>query len=140
MPHKIDLLKILIVEDSPERQKILCNLYREHAWVLVHTAARANRLLSAYDFDLVSLDYDLAGEEKGDRVADFLCRSRNSKCKVIIHAMNSQGAVKIRETLPNAEYVPISKMTKNNRIFKRIRQELSKGVNIDWGSVFVKVI
>jgi CheY-like chemotaxis protein len=131
-------LKILIVEDTPERQKILCDLYRDHAWVIVHTAARANRLLSVYDFDLVSLDYDLAGEEKGDAVADFLRGFRNSTCKVIIHAMNSQGAGKIREILPAAEHVPISKMTKNNRVFKRLRAEFSEGLNIDWGVVFGK--
>jgi len=134
-----NLLKILIVEDTPERQKILCDLYRDHAWVLVHTATRAIRLLSVYDFDLVSLDYDLAGNEKGDTVADFLRRSRNATSKVIIHAMNSQGAAKIREILPAAEHVPISKMIKNNRVFKKLRAELSKGVTIDWGVVFGKV-
>jgi hypothetical protein len=47
------VLRILIVEDTPERQQWLTGLYREHAWVLVHTAARAVRLVNAYDFDLI---------------------------------------------------------------------------------------
>lgn len=34
------VLRILIVEDTPERQGWLTGLYREHAWVLVHTAGR----------------------------------------------------------------------------------------------------
>ena len=55
-------MRILILEDTPERQEILKQLYRDHAWVLVHTAQRAIRLLEAFEFDLVSLDYDLAGE------------------------------------------------------------------------------
>src|SRR5215472_15565563 len=63
------VLRILIVEDTPERQGWLTGLYREHAWVLVHTAARADRLLNAYDFDLISLDYNLAGPDNGAAVA-----------------------------------------------------------------------
>lgn len=131
-----NMLKILIIEDTPDRQQILCNLFRDHAWVLVHTADRAIRLLSVYDFDLISLDFDLAGAKKGDQVAAFVARSRNATTKVIIHSMNSPGAAKILENLPSAEHVPLSKMTRSNRVFKRLRQELSKGVSIHWGFVF----
>ena len=130
------ILRILIVEDTPERQEILRSLFKDHAWVLVNTAKRAIRLLDAFDFDLISLDFDLDGNKKGDEVAAFISRSRNSKTKVIVHSMNSQGAAKISRFLPNAEHVPISKMTKTNRTFKRLRQELSEGVDINWAFVF----
>ena len=53
-------LRILIVEDTPERQEVLTSLCKEHAWIMVHTAPRALKLLEAYDFDLIFLDYDLA--------------------------------------------------------------------------------
>jgi len=129
-------LRILIVEDTVERQEILKNLYREHAWILVHTADRAIRLLGVYNFDLISLDFDLAGDKKGDVVASFISCSRNSETKVIVHSMNPQGAAKISEFLPSAIHVPLSRMTKTNRIFKRLRQELSKGVDINWAFVF----
>jgi len=129
-------LRILIVEDTPERQEILQSLFKDHAWVLVHTTDRAIRLLSVYDFDLISLDFDLSGDKKGDEVAAFISCSRNSKTKVIVHSMNPQGAAKISEFLPNAVHVPLSKMTKTNRAFKRIREELSKGVGINWTFVF----
>lgn len=59
------VLRILIVEDTRERHELLKSLFREHAWILVHTAARAITLVRAYNFDLISLDYDLAGREKG---------------------------------------------------------------------------
>jgi CheY-like chemotaxis protein len=72
------VLRILIVEDTAERQELLQSLYREHAWVLVHTAARAVRLVQAYDFDLVSLDFNLAGPDDGDAVASALRESRNA--------------------------------------------------------------
>jgi len=130
------ILRILIIEDTPERQEILRSLFKDHAWVLVNTAKRAIRLLSVYDFDLISLDFDLAGDKKGDEVAAFISRSRNSKTKVIVHSMNPQGAAKISKFFPNAEHVPISKMTKTNRVFKRLRQELSEGVDINWAFVF----
>ena len=51
------MLRVLIVEDRAERQEVLRQLFRDHAWVLVHTAARAVRLVQAYRFDLVALDY-----------------------------------------------------------------------------------
>lgn len=129
-------LRILIVEDTSERQEILRNLFRDHAWILVHTADRAIRLLNAYDFDLISLDFDLAGTKRGDEVALAISHSRNTKTKVIIHSMNPLGVERIMALLPHANHVPISKMIKNNSIFKRLRQELLKGVDIDWAFVF----
>ena len=127
---------MLIVEDTPQRQEILSNLFRDHAWILVHTVQRALRLLEHYDFDLILLDYDLAGEGKGDRVARGIVNSRNAEAKVIIHSMNAIGAQKTMNILPDAEFVPISKMTKSNAVFKRLRQEFAKGVDIDWSYVF----
>ncbi len=52
-------LRILIVENSPARQKTLKNLFRDHAWILVNTARRALKLIEVFDFDLIALDYDL---------------------------------------------------------------------------------
>ena len=63
---------MLIVEDTAERQEILCALYRNHAWVMATTAHRAIRLLRAFDFDIVSLDYNLRGELTGAAVARIL--------------------------------------------------------------------
>ena len=60
-------LKVLVVENTPERQKVLKNLFRDHAWILVNTARRAMRLIQVYDFDLISLDYNLDGEDTGDK-------------------------------------------------------------------------
>jgi CheY-like chemotaxis protein len=132
----LQMLRILIIEDTPERQKILQNLYKDHAWILVHTAKRAIRLIEAYDFDLISLDFNLAGEETGDEVAIAIANSSNKNAKVIIHSMNHPGAKKISEILPNADIVPFSKIIKSNAVFKRLREELEMGVDIDWKFVF----
>lgn len=130
------VLRILIIEDTPERQKILKNLYRDHAWILVNTARRAVKMLSVYKFDLISLDYDLAGPDCGDSIASFIPDSINSESKILIHSMNKQGADKIKNFLPEADYVPVSKLIKTNQIFKKIQSELKKGPEIDWAFVF----
>ena len=129
-------LRILIIEDTPARQEALTRLCREHAWVLVHTAARAMTLLSAYRFDLIFLDYDLAGPEKGEAVAAFIPQSPNREARVIVHAMNANGAAKIRAILPEAEIVPFSNIVRNNATVKRFKEALRQGADIDWAFVF----
>ena len=129
-------LKILIVEDCPDRQKTLKNLFKDQAWILVNTARRAKCLVEVYDFDMIALDYDLAGEEKGDKVAAFIRQSRNAHAKVLVHSMNDPGVVRIQQHLPDSTAVPFSKIIRDNRTFKRLREEINRGVEIDWGFVF----
>lgn len=85
-------LRLLIIEDIPERQKLLQSLYRDHAWVLVHTAVRAIRLVAVYQFDLISLDFNLAGPDNGDAIASTLRDSHNADTPVLVHLMNPKGA------------------------------------------------
>jgi CheY-like chemotaxis protein len=129
-------LRILIMEDTPARQEVLTRLCKDHAWVLAHTARRAITLIHAYEFDLIFLDYDLAGPERGDAVAAAIAQSPNLHSKVIVHAMNAAGAQKIQALLPQADLVPLSKITKDNVTFKRLKAQLAKGVDIDWQSIF----
>jgi hypothetical protein len=131
-----NVLRILIVEDTPQRQEILRNLYKVHAWVMVHTVDRAKGLIEAYDFGLISLDYGLGGEKRGDEIASYISQFRNAGSKVIVHSMNAQGAKRILEILPRSEHVPLSKMTKDNSTFKRIQEKLSRGAEINWHYVF----
>lgn len=125
-------MRILILEDTRARQEILQRLYRDHAWVLVHTAARALTLLRAFDFDVVSLDYNLAGEATGDEVARCIASGSCGRPRVVVHSMNPQGRERIRVLLPAATVVPVSAMIKTNRRFKRLRQALGAGPCFDW--------
>lgn len=126
-------LRVLIVEDTEERQKILTSLYRSHAWVLVHTGHRAIALLDAYDFDIISLDYNLRGELSGADVAKAIQRSRNKNACIIIHSMNLQGAEQISKILPQAIHSPVFKMVRSNAAFKRLRTRLDElGAAYDW--------
>jgi CheY-like chemotaxis protein len=130
------ILRILIVEDTPARQEVLAKLCKDHAWILAHTARRAVTLIQAYEFDLIFLDYDLSGPEKGDSVAAVIAQSLNREAKVIVHAMNFAGAQKIQALIPHADLLPLSRMTKDNATFKRFRAQLARGADIDWSSIF----
>ena len=129
----IQPIKVLIVEDTPDRQEVLTSLYRAHAWILVNTAHRAITLLSAYDFDLVSLDYNLRGESNGDEIAKALIGSRNKDCVVIIHSMNPKGAEKMVKLLPNAITYPVSKMIRSNKVFRALQKNITEqGIHFKW--------
>lgn len=125
-------MRILIIEDTQDRQKILKQLYRDHAWVLVHTAERAISLLGAFEFDVISLDYNLAGEATGDEVARHVRDGLNHAARIVVHSMNPQGRDRIRQLLPAATILPVSSMTKTNKRFKRLREALKQGPNFDW--------
>jgi len=125
-------MRILILEDTPERQKILRQLYKDHAWVLVHTAARAITLLAAFQFDVVSLDYNLAGEATGDEVARHIRDGANRQARVVVHSMNPKGRSRISELLPHATILPVASMVTSNKRFKRLRRALEQGPEFDW--------
>ena len=125
-------MRILIVEDTPERQEILKQLYRDQAWVLVHTAARAVKLLQAFEFDLVSLDYNLAGETTGDEIAAHIRSSANRDARVVVHSMNPVGRELIRRHLPDSTILPVASMVTSNKRFKRLRDALEQGPQFDW--------
>ena len=127
----LNILRVLIVEDTPERQKILTELFRDHAWILVNTAARAIRLLKVYEFDVVSLDYNIGGELLGLAVARHI-RNERIQTRVIIHSMNPQGRKQMLTVLPEAVELPVASMVKTNKRFKILREELKKGKDFNW--------
>jgi CheY-like chemotaxis protein len=87
-------LRVLIIEDTEERQSVLTSLYRSHAWMLVNTGRRAITLLNAYNFDIISLDYNLRGELNGTDVAKEIKLSQINT-KIIIHSLNPKGVKQI---------------------------------------------
>lgn len=126
-------LRVLLVEDTEERQRVLTSLYRAHAWVLVPTGARAVTLLSVYDFDLVSLDYNLRGELTGADVAEALAGSRNREARVVIHSQNPKGVERILAKLPSAVCFPLSRMIRSNQVARRIRAGINElGAQFTW--------
>jgi DNA-binding response OmpR family regulator len=126
------MLRVLVVEDTRERQDILTSLYRDHAWILVHTVARARRLLDVYDFDVVSLDYNLAGPGDGCDVARHLIASRNVAARVVVHSMNPRGRERLLGIVPDPVVMPVDRIVRSNRELRRLRAALVVGRHFDW--------
>jgi CheY-like chemotaxis protein len=127
------VLRVLIIEDTPERQEVLRSLYRNHAWILVETGQRAVTLLNAYDFDLVSLDYNLRGPLTGADVARALLASRNRQATLVVHSLNPKGVQQILEVAPQARIYPVSKIARTNQALKDLRSRLDElGTAFDW--------
>lgn len=129
---EIQVMKILIIEDTPERFQILKSLYRDHAWIHVNTAERAIKLVRHYHFDLISLDYDLAGQKKGSEVAVAIVEGINQDTRIVVHSMNATGRDIISNIISEAIIFPVLSMTKSNERFKQLREELKKGLDFDW--------
>jgi CheY-like chemotaxis protein len=126
-------LAVMLIEDTKERQEILTALYRSHAWILANTGHRAITLINAYDFDIISLDYNLDGELTGADVAKAIGSSRNKNARIVIHSMNPKGAERIVHILPQAVRFPVSKMIRSNRAFKQLRTMIAEfGAAYDW--------
>lgn len=132
----MNCLKVLIVENTPERQRTFKNLFKEHAWILVNTAQRAKTLIEVYDFDLILLDFDIDGPHSGENIAQFIPQSRNADTLVWVHSMNAPGVELIQKHLPNSIAIAYSKITRDNQTFKKLKEELHQGLQIDWAKVF----
>lgn len=101
--------------------------------MLVNTGRRAIMLLNAYDFDIISLDYNLRGELTGANVAKEIKSSRNATTKIIVHSLNPKGVKKILNILPDAVIYPVSKMVRSNKHFKYLRATIDElGVDYNW--------
>jgi CheY-like chemotaxis protein len=87
----VRLFRVLIVEDTSDRQGVLRSLYKNQAWVMVHTGRRALKLLEAYEFDIVSLDYNLADELTGADVAAAPMARSNERMRRLRAGVDAEG-------------------------------------------------
>ena len=76
-------LRVFIVEDSPERQQELLAVYAGQQCTVADRAEAACALLLSQTFDVVSLDYDLAGAGNGGAVAAELAAARHAQVTVL---------------------------------------------------------
>lgn len=112
---------------------LLTSLYKAHAWILVNIGQRAITLLNAYDFDIISIDYNLHGELNGAEVAQALKCSRNKNARIIVHSLNPKGVKSILAILPGAIPDPVSKMVRANKTFKYLRGKIDElGAAYNW--------
>lgn len=95
-------MKILILEDDPNRNASFMKYLNEHSLTIATTAvAVINALESGYKYDSIFLDHDLGGEQMvdsqesntGAEVARWMAKSSMSKdTPITIHSLNPAGA------------------------------------------------
>ena len=108
-------MKILILEDSPERIKTFKRKLMNHDTYFfdnVEEAKKALKLLGP--FDIVFLDHDLDDRvfvnsndaNTGYQLAKYIAENNINIPDVIIHTMNPVGAENIKSVLPKAVICP----------------------------------
>lgn len=100
-------MKILIVEDSEERNVQFRKWLSQHDFDIATDADEGIKLLKSKQYDVIFLDHDLGNRSgvpsddpnTGYAVAKEIPSSPNSNAQVIIHSMNPQGAANIMGVL-----------------------------------------
>ena len=113
-------MKILILEDSPYRNKTFTNkLSKKHDVYIYDSVVDAIDAISLMGpFDLYFLDHDLNGEvfvgsEKantGFQLAKYMAE-KETPGSIIIHSLNPAGVVNMKAELPQALVIPFSSLS-----------------------------
>ena len=110
-------MRILVVEDMPERIKVFRSFFVEHTLDVIATSDGAIKLLKENEYDAIYLDHDLdddhysvgigapAARGTGQEVATFLANNpdNNWDAYIIIHSLNPVGSVRMLETLQDGK-------------------------------------
>lgn len=109
-------MKVLVVEDNPERIKAFQRALINHDAFYADTAESASKLIQDNIFELIFLDHDLGGLEyldsnhpnTGYQVAKKILTNNNNNARIVIHSCNPPGAKNINRLLPNAIVTPFT--------------------------------
>lgn len=120
---KADQLKILILEDDPNRIEIFKTKLKGHNLFFFDEANDAIlamqssvQLIGDNPWDIIFLDHDLGGQvfvpsshqNTGYTVAKHMKENDVKVKQIIIHSMNPAGAQNIKSQLPKATIMPFS--------------------------------
>lgn len=107
-------MRVLILEDDPERTEKFRRLLIGNVVEIVETAREAIDLLRVKEWDVLSLDHDLGGEQMvesgpgtGYEVAKWLEQNPERKPpRILLHSFNGPGRANMLACLPGAEDCP----------------------------------
>lgn len=117
-------MKIFILEDDENRNRIFQNMFKKHDLIMTEFAIEAIKSIHIKKYDIIFLDHDLGGrqmvdssyENTGYTVAKEIINSINKHTRVIIHSFNPVGAKNMNDILIHAERRPFG--TFNESILK----------------------
>ena len=118
------MFNILLVEDSPDRQDVLKNLYKFHQTEIAQNCNDTLYMLKVKTYDIVHLDYDLDAESTSEMVAHYL-KKQSLKCIVIIHSENPDGVEKLQKILPRSFVIPFSHFASKNPFSNQMKSLLA---------------
>jgi len=140
-------VKILIVEDNPDRQNKFQEILKGHDLTITASSKEAVNLVNASKYDIIFLDHDLGVDPKtgektervylasgpgtGYEVAEQIPTSINKEATVVLHTWNFPGAKNMAEVIkPNFEvhssgvpHVAPFLMPRFNHIIKAIQEK-----------------
>ena len=131
-------MRVLIVEDSPDRIAILKRVFAAHEVVVAQSAMVAGQQLLEDRFALVLLDFDLADDQTGEVVAQMIADQGPPYPDVVVHSLNPDGVRCIRTLLPGAIELPITSLDRANPVYGRLMSELATGRRVNWGFVLIE--
>ena len=80
-------MRILVVDDSSNRQELLGKVYSQHSVTISSTADEAVKHLKRDQYDVIHLDYDLDKNGNGQDVARFIAGVAHNPL-VLVHSEN----------------------------------------------------
>ena len=111
-------MRILILEDDPERQIRFRRKMIGHYVVITEFAAEAIRLLQEENWNLLCLDHDLGGKvfvdsstesNTGYAVAKWLEEHPDRQPnQILLHSLNPSGRKNMADCLPDAQEAPFA--------------------------------
>ena len=100
-------MKILIVEDMPERTCVFFQWFKDHDVVVCNSAKESSEIIKTMRFDLIFLDHDLGlrayvdsnDPNTGMQIVKCVEFSPNARSRFIIHSWNTIGVENMRSYL-----------------------------------------
>jgi len=104
-------MRLLMLEDDPERVKHFYEMFEDQCLVIVNSADDAISFVTTSKFDAIFLDHDLGGKtyvdsdnkNTGYQVAKVIPQSINSTTPIIIHSWNGVGAKRMQNALKDQD-------------------------------------
>lgn len=119
------MMRILLIEDNPQRIDFFRHFYRDHEVRVAIDVETAEAMLLHDEFDLVQLDYDLADGACTLDVAEYISRHQQ-KLTVVIHSQNQGGVVHLQALLPEAVACPFENLTIKSDSLSRLKDALPR--------------
>ena len=104
-------MKVLILEDSPQRRDAFKEYLSAHELHIYYSAKEAIAALDEHEFDIIFIDHDLGTPVTGCELAKVIAE-KDIQAQIVVHSINPVGARAIVDILPEATWAPFPQLIK----------------------------